>query len=261
MIKVSDKQWRAFAQSQEHEQFETEMVTHLRGFVPRFAETLREEGLRSCIRYGIERARVYGVTNSGLLRFYIELMFLFGGLFDTDPLYPWAGQILRDPRIVDEATRVDRLYVATLTYLDATGGSGREVALRILRRLKRTLSEGPMATRPSGSPQELFDALVFIHPERCSYLGELALRRHLARAHEVAVEQEVATHMGIEVVTILMFAIGHGFMEDPTFSWIGGRLRRASFADASQRALYLRRRTEVYVNQAIEHFQESADVP
>ena len=71
--------------------FEDELVRHLQDFDPKHTTVLDEDGVRQVIRLGMERAAKYGLTNRGPIRFYIELMFLFGSDFDTDPWLPWAG--------------------------------------------------------------------------------------------------------------------------------------------------------------------------
>jgi hypothetical protein len=260
MIRVHEKQLGEVGRTLALEQFEDEMVVHLHGFSPRHAGAMGDDWIRRAIRLGIERAGVYGVTNPGLLRFYVELMFLFGGMFDTDPLHLWAGEILRDATITAEAVRIDHLYDATQRYLDATGGVGPKVALPILRHIKRVLSESLSATDPLFD-QKLLDALASMQPERCAYLGEPPLRELLQRARESAAQHGVATDVGIVVFTVLMFAIGHGFTEDPTFPRIGDRLRSSSIEDPAQRALHLRKRTLIYVSRAIHHFESHDDVP
>ncbi|MEZ4313049.1 MAG: hypothetical protein R3F14_33930 [Polyangiaceae bacterium] len=108
------------------ERFEEDMVIHLREFVPKHSEVIGEEWVRRSIRVGIQRARSYGVTNPGLLRFYVELMFMFGGRFDRSAVsvgwrYPLSPTILN-------GGHMDRLYDATQAYLNATGRLGHPVA-------------------------------------------------------------------------------------------------------------------------------------
>ncbi len=254
MFRLTAEQFVQIRKNLELEQFEDAMVVHLKGYVPRSWEVLGEPGIRQCIRLGVERARVYGVNNPGLLRFYVELMFLFGSLFDTDPLYPWAGQILQDPAIESQAARIGRLYQATLVYLDAVGGTGPEVEVVILRNLQRVLSADFSQADPRFE-QQLLDAVVSIQPRRCAHLGNPPLRQLLQRARAAAAGHHVATDAGIIVFTVLMFAIGHGFTEDPTFPRIGDRLRSLSIKDPSQRASHLRRRTQLFVSQALAYFE------
>ena len=74
--------------------FEDEMVVHSREFSPKLCAVLGEEQLRVALRQAIKRAGGYGFTFRGPVRLYIELMFLFGSHFDTDPQYPCRGRLV-----------------------------------------------------------------------------------------------------------------------------------------------------------------------
>ncbi|AUX44231.1 uncharacterized protein SOCE26_056950 [Sorangium cellulosum] len=259
MIRVHETQLGGMGEALGLEHFEDEMVVHLRGFVPRFSEILGDVGLRRCIRFGIERARVYGVTNPGLLRFYVELMFMYGGMFDTDPFVPWAGPILRDPGIPDEATRMNRLYDAMLWYLDTIGGPERSFATQALRNLQKVRFKDMPVAELRACERKAMDALVEIYPQRCAYLGEPLLRQLLRRGAEEAARHEVGTDRGIVLLTGMMFAMGHGAAEDPLLPWVSTTLRDPAIKDPEQRAARLERRTQIYLDKAVEHLDRGLD--
>ena len=99
------------------QKFEDEMVEHLKKFAPRHWKVMGEKDGRRVIRLGIEQAEKHGFTNRGPVRFYIELMFMFGSFFDTDPQHPWASTVLADSDSGHQDVRADRLYAAMNTYL------------------------------------------------------------------------------------------------------------------------------------------------
>src|SRR3954451_2548178 len=68
--------------------FEVEMAKHLRDFSPEHSAGIGEENLALVIHTGLDRAFACGFTTRGPARFYLELMFLFGGSFETDPQMP-----------------------------------------------------------------------------------------------------------------------------------------------------------------------------
>src|SRR5262245_45441568 len=72
--------------------FEDEMVVHSKEFSPRLCEVIGEEQLRVALRAAMDQAGGYGFTNRGPVRLFIEMRFLFGSAFDTDPQYPWAAK-------------------------------------------------------------------------------------------------------------------------------------------------------------------------
>jgi hypothetical protein len=94
MLVISAQQMKALGQAA-LKNFEDEMVVHSKKFSPRLCEVLGDEQLREAIRRAIGRAGEYGFDLRGPVRLYIEMMFLYGSSFDTDPQYPWAAQALR----------------------------------------------------------------------------------------------------------------------------------------------------------------------
>jgi hypothetical protein len=237
------------------------MVVHLQSFVPRFSEILGDAGLRRCIRFGVERARVYGIENPGFLRFYVELMFMYGGMFDTDPLVPWARRILRNPSIPNEAARVNRLYEAMLWYLEHIGGPKRSFATQALRNLQKGRFKDMPVAELRASEQKALDALSELYPQRCAYLGEPLLRQLLQRGAEEAARHGIGTDRGIVLLTGMMFAMGHGAAEDPLLPWISTTLRDPAIKDPERRVARLEKRTQIYLDRAVEYLdRERADV-
>jgi hypothetical protein len=253
MIRVHEKQLGEMERTLGLERFEDEMVVHLHSFAPRHAEVIGDDWVRRTIRLGIERARAYEVTNPGLLRFYVELMFMFGSMFDTDPLLPWAGAVLRDPTLPGEVARMERLHEAMLWYLDTVCGPERSFAIQALRNLQQVRLDDALATdlRVERKALEMF---AHAYPERCAYLGEPPLQELFRRGAEVAARYDVATNRGIAVVTGLMFAVGHGFAEDPQCPWVQATLRDRSIGDPERRAARLQKRTEIYMGRALDYF-------
>ncbi|WP_437668809.1 hypothetical protein [Sorangium sp. So ce131] len=235
------------------ERFEDEMVIHLHRFAPRHAAVIGDEWVRRTIRLGVERARAYGVTNPGLLRFYVELMFMFGSMFDTDPLQPWAGAILKDPSIPDEASRVDRLYDAMLSYLDNVDPE-RTLSLQALRNLRHLLREDPPVAALRVEEVAL-DTMARVYPQRCAYLGEPLLRRLIRRGAETAGRYDLGTDRGVVLITGMMFGIGHGCAEDPLFPWVQATLHDTAIKSAERRVARLHKRVAIYLERALEYLE------
>ncbi|MBN1843959.1 MAG: hypothetical protein JW883_16990 [Deltaproteobacteria bacterium] len=81
-------------------------------------KVLEEVNIRSAIRYGLKRAKGYGLTTERSVRLYIEMMFLLGSGFDADPQLPWAAEILNDETILAENLRIDLLRDKAWDYVD-----------------------------------------------------------------------------------------------------------------------------------------------
>lgn len=68
------------------------------------------KGRRDALSYGFEAAR-----HQALMPI---LMFAFGHRCAEDPLYPWIGRTLGDPKITDAHSRARRLERKATTWLD-----------------------------------------------------------------------------------------------------------------------------------------------
>jgi len=60
------------------------------------------------------------------LPFYVELMFMLGSFFDTDPQYRGVTRALFDMKDADEIGGADHLYDVIMEYVDATLGPQHE---------------------------------------------------------------------------------------------------------------------------------------
>lgn len=76
-------------------EYEKRLAAHLRKYFSETCTDLGERGLRDAVRYGIKRAKAYGIQAERDVAKYLNLMFVFGRDFDTDPRFPWAASMLR----------------------------------------------------------------------------------------------------------------------------------------------------------------------
>jgi len=102
--------------------FEKSMVVHLYNVFPNDCNALGETEVRNIVHYGIERARFYGIVIEQDVSKFINLMFLFGRDFDTDPAFPWAAKILNEDYTGKGLKKIDVLYdKASRRFQDSTG--------------------------------------------------------------------------------------------------------------------------------------------
>src|SRR5438093_1018839 len=117
--------------------FEKEMGRHLRDFSPNHCDVIGDSGVHTVIQHGMKKAGTYGFSNRGPVRLYLDLMFMFGSEFDTDPQLPWAAGILRDVDVSDQMERAERLHSKSLEYSDAVAGPNFEYAKEAFARARR----------------------------------------------------------------------------------------------------------------------------
>lgn len=96
------------------QKFEDEMVPRLTKLFPQTVKRLDESVLREAIRYGIERARGYGIVRRRDVARYIAVMFMFGSRFDQRIASGPLSVALRDPRLRSSRARADALCKAAV---------------------------------------------------------------------------------------------------------------------------------------------------
>lgn len=230
--------------------FEDELVEHLKDFAPRHWEALGPDGVRNVARLGIERAETYGLTNRGPARFYVEMMFLFGSDFDTDPQYPWAGWILTGTWISDQMTRADQLHERTMDYFEKASGPDNQYAIDAMRKGAELRPEE--VEIPGGSYRSVALAeMKRIYPQKCEYCGEPSLRALIQRGIRIARRYSVTEDRDVLVFLALMFALGHGFATDPLFPWAASALKDDPRTDPHQRVEHLQARATAYLREAL----------
>jgi hypothetical protein len=234
--------------------FENQMVKQLQSFTPKHCEVIGDGGVRNVIRLGIERAEIHHLTNRGPVRFYIELMFMLGSDFDSDPQLPWVARILDDPNTPDEMARARSLYDKTMEYLDQVAGPEYRYAKEALRRAKQLKPED-LAIARQGFEANLLGHLNRFYPQKFKFVGEAALRSLVPRAMELAKEYSMASNSGLVLLIGLAFTLGHGFAADPQFPWIESTLKNDQIADPDKRVERLYSKSMTYLGKVLAYHE------
>lgn len=236
--------------------FENQLVLHVQEFSPRSFEILGEPVVREVVQAGMARAEEYGFTNRGPVQFYIELMFMFGSDYDTDPQYPWAHEILSDAD-GDQMVRADRLYEESMDFVQKVAGPDFEYEKRALRRVRRLDPDLPSKSG-AGQRVNIRERLRRMHPEKYDYIGKEAIRALIERGSKLAGEHSITEASGGALLVALMFAFGHGCVTDPQFPWIAETLKESSDKEAGERVQLLYSKMMTYFDHALEAFKEGA---
>jgi hypothetical protein len=232
--------------------FENYMVAHLMDFTLLHSRAIGEEGIRAIIRSGVERSKTYGLTRKGPVRLFIEMVFLLGVDFDTDPQFPWIRTTLEDPRAGDENSRADLLHERLMDYVNAAGGPGREYSRRSLVRARR-LPFTALAEAGAPTDEELLRGMRDAYPEKFEYVGEQRLRPLIRRAEEEANRYRMLPGTAARLFTGLMYALGHGVLRDPKYPFLGRTLTNAAISDADRRAQRVHSKMMTYLDHVLEH--------
>ncbi len=254
MLVIRDQQMQAFAQNAK-KQFEAATVSHISRFAPGQVEILGEKTIGQIVSLGIERAEKYRFTNRGPVRFYIELMFMFGSDFDTDPQYPWAAEVLGGSDAADQMTRADRLYRKTMHYIEMVAGRDLEYEREALYRI---VGPTPVAfTFSAGDTSGIPAFFRKIYPQKCEYLGDSALEDLAQRGISSAGAYSGSSRAAM-IFAGLMFIFGHGCLSDPQFPWITNTLEKDAEGDADAKIERLYSKTRIYLENALKGLEGRA---
>ena len=248
MLKIREEQMKVF-EAAALRSFEDEMAAHARKFSPRLCEILGDEQLHAALRHAMRKASAdYGFTNRGPMRLYIDLIFLFGSRFDTDPQYPKLGKILNDPD--DQMRRADGIYHEILDYMETVAGpdsANVHKALEFLAALKHK----PVALTPDSFDADMVREMARAFPQKAAYVGDDGLAKLIRKARTEAKEYGFPTLRGVALLAILKFAFGHGCTDDPLYPWISATLRDEKIVDSEARAMRLENKAMTWLDHVL----------
>lgn len=230
------------------EAFQLQLVEEMRQFAPWHAQILGDSGLLRCVEFAKRRAASYGFTNRGPIRLYLQMIFLLGADFDSDPLLPWAAAALSTPSTADQTARATSLYRALDHYIQHVAGPANSFAKQALARAHVELSTSP-GDDEKFSDEIIFDTLRRVYPEKCDYAGESAVRQSI-QLGKAAAERHSTNGQGVVLFCGLIFALGHGFETDPHLPWIGKTLNEPGLT-GSRLVQRLSSRVKTYLDQVI----------
>jgi hypothetical protein len=215
MLTIRKEQMQAFEQAAMG-RFEEEMAAHSREFSPRLCEVVGDDQVRLAVRDAIGRCRGHGFTSRGPIRLFIEMAFLFGRAFDTDPQYAWASRILRTKS--DQMLRAERLYEGILAYQDKVPDPDPAVLHKALEGLSDRAGKFDAPT-PTQFVEAMLREMARLAPEKAAHAGQDGLADLTLEGCAVASKNDLATPNGKALMGMLMFTFGHDFVGDPLHLW------------------------------------------
>ena len=247
MLRIRTEQITVFEQAAQR-QFEDEMVEHSKDFAEPLCKVIGDGQLRVALRSAIPRAEGYGFTNRGPIRLFIEMTFLCGSGFDTDPQYPAVGEVLRAPG--DQMVRAQQIHEGYLDYLEKVSGPG---AVNVHKALKELLI---LAKEPhSYSSNDLVDTMIQemnrIFPQKTAYVGETNLRALISEGLAEAGMYGFSDTRSQALMVILKYAFGHGCTDDPLYPWISRTLKDERIVDSTARAARLEKKAITWLEHVV----------
>ena len=247
MLKIREEQMQAF-EAAAMQNFEDEMVLHSQEFTPQLCKVLSEEQLRVALRRAMQRASSYGFTNRGPMRLYIELMFLYGSDFDTDPQYPSLGKILNAPG--DQMQRAERIYEGLVDYQKNVSGSEAINVHKALEALA-IFARKPQAFSADNFVAEMLQEMSNAFPQKAAYVGREGLTKLIDEGRAEARKYQFLTIRGDALLIILKFAFGHNCTNDPLYPWMSQTLNDEKIVDPAARARRLEKKALTWLDHVL----------
>lgn len=244
---IRAEQMEAFEQAGRR-RFEEEMVEHSKNFAPPLCEVIGDEQLRVALRSAMSRAGSYGFTYRGPIRLFIEMMFLCGSGFDTDPQYPAVGEFLRASS--DQMHRAQQIHEGYMDYLERVAGPGAANVHKALRDVL-TFARTPLTISPDNLVAGLLREMNRIFPQKAAYVGETNLKLLIDEGLAEARSYGFSDVRAQTLVVVLMFAFGHACTDDPLYPWISRTLKDEKIVDPAARAARLEKKAVTWLEHVV----------
>lgn len=252
MLKIRPEQIKVF-EANALRKFEDEMVGHSKEFTPRLCKVLGDAQLRVALHQAMQRATYHGFTNRGPMRLYIELMFLCGSHFDTDPQYAVLGKILNTAG--DQMQRADQIYEGLLDYQKNVSGPDAIYVHRALEALGK-FARKPLILSSDNFEEGIAREIKHAFPQKVIYVGKEGLTQLIQDGRSEAQKYGFPITRGEALLVVLKFAFGHGCTNDPLYPWIWRTINDDRIVNPLARAKRLEKKALTWLDHVLARTQK-----
>ncbi|MFO7613393.1 MAG: hypothetical protein R6W71_02005 [Bacteroidales bacterium] len=254
MLTIRKDQVRVF-EEQKLKAFIDEMVKHISEFSPEQFEIIKEPDVRKIISLGIQTAESYGFTLRGPLQFYLEMMFMLGSDFDTDPQYMWIREMLMDKSEKDQMKRADLLYDKVIDFLDQMMGEDYEYEIGALKKFVM-IPFSDFQEFNNESPAEYVLKIKELFPEKVNLIDEQSFYQLHEHSSSLSRKLSISVDGGIAISFSLMFIFGHGCFTDLQYPWIKNTIHGSAGISAAEINHRLYSKMMIFFEKALNNLQK-----
>lgn len=216
-------------------EFKDFMVRHITHHFPVHAEVWGKDLMLAVVEDGAAAGRKHGLASGRDLCHFIDFRVMLGASFDTDPQLPFAARILADRNLPAPTDRLNRLYDAVRSYLDAVVGRGQVFALKPLRGMAGYPLERLEKGLAAGVTRGILAEFREIWPQKHRQVGDEALTRLVAKGIEEAGKHGFTDVRAVGYYLILLYLLGHGCATDAQYPWLAEALSAPEAKTPEQR--------------------------
>lgn len=247
MLVIRREQFKIF-ESGALRSFEDEMIAHSQQFSPVLSRVIGDTQLRVAVHAALSRAMNYGFTLRGPLQLFVEITFLCGSAFDTDPQYPGWGDALRSAE--HEMDRAMAIHERHNNYLARVSGPDA-INVRAALKALAAFARAPLSISESNYVADMLSAMEQAFPQKVAYVGEDGLRAVISEASAEAARHRFSTIREQGLIAVLMFAFGHGCTDDPLYPWISRTLDDPRITSPEARAKRLENKALTWLDHVL----------
>lgn len=238
-----------------------ELVVHCDECYPYLRKTMGEEKLRDALNRGVDKAREQGFTQRGPVKFYIDLLIIFGWSFETDPQYTWIMDVLEKQQHLTQLDSTSLLYDHTIKYLNSISGMHSQYLFDAAIKLDQ-LTLDALNLPQENYIQQVHTLLESVYPQKyhITHIDNLTLliKQGITKSYH---EYKFVESNHVSLVVLLMFLMGHGFDCDPFYVWASSKKTNSYAADSLDRvgihlkAEKLKSRAKIWLAAAVKNEQ------
>jgi hypothetical protein len=202
-----------------YENYISELVEHCNKKYPHLQKTIGEEKLRATLNQGVEKASQSGFTQRGPVRFYIELLIIFGWSFETDPQYSWIQESLQKNHNQSQIDISMKLYGEVDKFLDSIYGENKINLFFVGNKLEQLTLDNAKVSR-NHFTQDMLALLQETYPQKYQFTEKGQLIKLVEEGiYKSRTDYQFDQANHIALIIILMFYFGHTFDHDPFYQW------------------------------------------
>lgn len=218
------------------ENYITEVQQYHYQYLPKPFTKLTQHAHRAFIQNGIEEAQNWHLTERGPVRFFIDLLIIFGTKCYQDPCYRWITEGLQRTE-ESQITRTNQLYLTMTHYLTAIEGEDKQFLQQMLDRILSFETSGISFTKAT-LYEDIYHCLTWLAPQKMHHILPDQLAQFIVLATEKCMlhfQSQSAQIIGM--MTMMMFLLGHDMDNNPLYSWIQMAEVRATHPDITETAV------------------------
>lgn len=239
----------------------TELVTHCDEKFPYLKKTMGAENLEQVLRKGINKANEQGFTQRGPVKFYIDLLIVFGWSFETDPQYAWIIGALEKQQHLTQLDSTSLLYDHTIKYLNNISGERSQYLFDAAIELDQLTLDAINLPRENYI-QQVHAFLERVYPQKYHNTQSdnltLLIKQGITKSYH---EYNFVESNHVSLVVLLMFLLGHEFDYDPFYVWARSEKTNSYATDSLDltathlKAEKLQSRAKIWLTAAIKNEQ------